>query len=126
MIMQCGVKENISENKIQIPNHLDKLISYTLFHLGIKSKVKGFNYLFDAIKTSIIDPSSSELITKRLYIDLARKYSKTPASIERAIRTAIGSMPVTKYRYIVFAGNMGHYSNKEFIIHIAKYICYKN
>lgn len=108
------------------PEPIDKCILHTLFHLGIKAKSKGFNYLVDGIKIAIEDPQAASLVTKCLYPDISKKYHTTPGAVERSIRTAILHMPVTKFRYNVFAGDMGHYSNKEFILHIAKYICYKN
>lgn len=105
-----------------IEESLDRRILLTLFRLGIKPKNKGFGYLLDAIKIAIEDPVAASLITKCVYVDIARKYRVSPYAVERDIRTVILNIPITEFRYNVFAGDMGHYSNKQFIIHIAKYI----
>ena len=101
---------------------LDEKIRDILFNLGIKAKNKGFEYLHSSIKLAIEEPESAQLITKDLYIRLAKKFSVTPWAFERNMRTAINSMPISIYRDMVFYGNMGHYSNKEFILHIARYL----
>lgn len=117
----CGV---IKENEIVSSESLEYKINYVLSGLGIRHAMKGYQYLMEGIKMGIEDPESIDYITKILYIKLAKKFKKTPSIIERNIRTAINSMPLTKYRAVVFSSDMGHYSNKEFILHIAHYIQY--
>lgn len=117
----CGV---IRENEIIGTCDLDYKINYILSSLGIRHAMKGYQYLMEGIKMGIEDPESINYITKILYIKLARKFKKTPSVIERNIRSAINSMPLSKYRAIVFSNDMGHYSNKEFILHITHYVQY--
>lgn len=101
---------------------IDGKISKTLIELGIKPSVKGFNYLKSSIKLAIEDPSSIEYITKILYIKLAKQFHVSPYSFERDIRVAIKKLPETEFRSVVFSSNMDHYTNKDFILHIANFL----
>ena len=105
-------------------NDLDCKINNILSRLGIKHSVFGYDCLKEAIKMGIEDPESITFVTKILYIKLAKKFNKTPAAIERNIRNAISSMPLSKYRTKVFYNNIAHYTNKEFIVHLVHYIQY--
>ena len=104
--------------------NLDYKINQVLSKLGIRHSMKGYTYIMEAIRMGIEDPESVSLITKILYVKLARKFGKTPSIIERNIRTAINSMPLNKYRTKVFY-NIDHYSNKEFIARLVHYIQYE-
>ena len=113
----CGV---IKENEFDIEHK----INYVLSRLGIRHSMFGYTCLMEAIKMGIEDPENIAFVTKILYVKLARKFGKTPSAIERNIRTAIGSMPLSRYRAKVFYNNIDHYTNKEFIVHLVHYIQY--
>ena len=117
----CGV---IRENDIEKSYSIEYKINYVLSKLGIRHSMRGYDCLIEAIKMGIEDPESIEFITKILYVKLAKKFHKTPSAIERNIRTAINSMPLSRYRAKVFYNNIDHYSNKEFIVHIVHFIQY--
>lgn len=117
----CGV---IREKEIEKEYSLEYKINYVLSKLGIRHSMRGYACLMEAIKMGIEDPESIELITKILYVKLAKKFGKTPTAIERNIRCAINSMPLSRYRAKVFYNNIDHYSNKEFIVHIVHFIQY--
>ena len=114
----------IEENGFKVEYTLEQRINYVLSNLGIRHSMAGYTYLMEAIKMGIEDPESVTLITKILYIKLARKFQKKPGAIERNIRFAINSMPLSRYRTKVFCNNIDHYSNKEFIVHLVHYIQY--
>lgn len=120
-IEACGI---IKENEI-ISNggkSLDAKIYDTLARLGIKQTCKGYIYIHEAIKSAIEDPESALLVTKIMYPKLGKKFNKKPWAIERVIRYAVNELPITRFRYIVFSGNMGHYTNKEFILQVSRYL----
>lgn len=68
---------------------LDKKISNIFVTIGIPPHIKGYQYLREAIKLCIADTDIISAITKRLYPDVAKKFSTTASKVERAIRHAI-------------------------------------
>lgn len=117
----CGV---IREKEAEKDYAIECKINYVLSKLGVRQSMAGYRYLMEGIKMGIEDPETISFITKVLYRKLAKKFGKTPSAIERNIRTAINSMPLSKYRTKVFYNNIDHYTNKEFIVHIVHYIQY--
>ena len=103
-------------------NELNKKIFKILVSLGLKTSNKGFVYLQRAIEINLEDPTSSEYITKNLYPRLAKEYHKSWCSIERSMRHAIQTMRYSELEEIVFPKNIEHYTNKEFITYVSKYI----
>ena len=119
----CGIiKENEVEREYEYG--IERRINYVLSNLGIRHSMFGYTCLMEAIKLGVEDPENISFITKIMYIKLAKKFNKKPSAIERNIRTAINSMPLSKYRAKVFCNNIDHYSNKEFIVHLVHYIQY--
>lgn len=68
------------------PDHRT-LVSNMLMRLGVPTKLKGYNYLREAILKMSQEPSQS--ITKELYPSVASTCHATPVQIERSIRSAI-------------------------------------
>lgn len=68
------------------PDHRS-LVSNMLTRLGIPTKLKGYNYLREAILIMSKGPTQS--ITKELYPSVASTCQSTPVQIERSIRSAI-------------------------------------
>lgn len=57
-----------------------------LKNIGVKSNLKGFNYILEAI--SIIRKNEMTQMNE-IYTHIVAKYNDTPSKIERAIRNAI-------------------------------------
>ena len=70
-------------------NSLDEKISNIFITVGIPAHIKGYHFLREAIKMAIDNPEIINHITKRLYPDVASKFSTSPTKVERAIRHAI-------------------------------------
>ncbi len=65
------------------------LISNILLHLGFATKLRGYNYLREAVLLMIRDPAQS--ITKELYPAVAKRCNATALQVERSMRSAIVS-----------------------------------
>lgn len=110
----------VGEQPTPKDDFLDLRITRVLLALGITPKVKGYDYLCDAIRyTSLMD--GDVYIVKEVYPYVANIYKKNPAAIERDIRYAIGTMREGKIIYRIF-GQYRHYSNKEFILLVSRYV----
>lgn len=68
---------------------VDPVISEVLVNFGIMPHLQGYRYLRDSIRRVILDPNALRGVTKILYPELAKQYSTTPISVERAMRHAI-------------------------------------
>ena len=68
---------------------LDEKITNIFISLGIPAHIKGFHFLRDAVKLCIETPEIINIITKKLYPEIATKNNTTPSKVERAIRHAI-------------------------------------
>jgi two-component system response regulator (stage 0 sporulation protein A) len=56
---------------------------------GLKPNLKGFKYTRKAVELCVSDPDYLEMITKRLYPEIAKEFKTTSSRTERAIRHAI-------------------------------------
>lgn len=72
-----------TESPVQYEKRLKKRISMELDKVGICPKANGYQYLIDAIYAAINGT------TTNICVEIARQYSKTPASVERASQNAI-------------------------------------
>lgn len=59
-----------------------------LYDLGITANYKGFFHLGYALELCAQQPERLQLVTKRLYPDIAKRYQTTWVAVERNIRTA--------------------------------------
>lgn len=57
--------------------------------LGVPAHLSGYGYLRDAVCMVIENPILINNMTKQVYPTLATRSGKTPASVEKAIRTAV-------------------------------------
>ncbi len=64
-------------------------VTEILHQIGVPAHIKGYHYLRAAILLSIENPDIINAITKQLYPSVAKKFSTTASSVERAIRHAI-------------------------------------
>jgi hypothetical protein len=68
---------------------IDERISHIFITVGIPAHIKGYQFLREAIKLAVDNPSIINSITKQLYPSIAKKFTTTPSKVERAIRHAI-------------------------------------
>ncbi len=71
---------------------MEEKITKLLLSLGMAPCLKGFRACAYAIEMILQDPSALDLVTKRLYPDVAKRMGSTASRVERAIRTAVESM----------------------------------
>ncbi len=69
-------------------SNIDK-ISNILISIGIPASIVGYRFLREAIDLAIKNPDAINAITKQLYPEVAKKFTTTSSSVERAIRHAI-------------------------------------
>ena len=112
---------------------LESRVTSLLHNIGVPANLKGYYYLRSAIIMSVNDKSNLEMITKKLYPDLAKEYSSTSSRIERSMRHAIEVAwqrgdPDILYKF--FGYTVSAYkskpSNSEFIAMLADNIYLKN
>lgn len=70
---------------------IDADLSVLLRKMGVSPEKKGFSYLQEAVRIRVSMGSGSRKLTEKVYPAIADRFSTTPESVERAIRTAIGS-----------------------------------
>ena len=61
-----------------------------LRRLGVRRNLVGFDYTVYVSVQVAANPSSLQLITKRLYRETAKQFHTTSIAVERAVRTVIG------------------------------------
>ncbi len=67
----------------------DRQIMEIFLSLGLPPHLKGYQYLREAVKLALADPSIIYNITKRLYPEVAQAFNVTPTKVELAIRHAL-------------------------------------
>ena len=70
-------------------NSIDDKLSNLFLTMGIPAHIKGYQFLREAIKLVMDNPSMIGGITKELYPAIARRFSTSSSKVERAIRHAI-------------------------------------
>ena len=106
--------------------NLESDVTNIIHEIGVPAHIKGYQYLRDAIVTSVQDQEMLTSVTKILYPSIAKKHQTTPSRVERAIRHAIevawsrGKMDTINdlFGYTVSTGK-GKPTNSEFIALIA-------
>lgn len=68
---------------------IDEKIANIFLSVGIPAHIKGYQFLRDAIKLVVSDPTYINSITKRLYPSIAVQFDTSSSKVERAIRHAI-------------------------------------
>ena len=64
-------------------------ISSVLLALGMPANLKGFQYLVEAVRLTVLEPGYLTRLTTSLYPAVAERFSATASTVERAIRHAI-------------------------------------
>ncbi len=68
---------------------VDEKLSGIFIRAGIPPHIKGYQFLREAVKLAVKNPSVINAITKQLYPQVADTFDTTPSKVERAIRHAI-------------------------------------
>ena len=105
---------------------IETKVTAVIHELGVPAHIKGYQYIRTAILMVIENMDMLNYITKRLYPEIAKKYSTTSSRVERAIRHSI-EVAWTRGRaetmneifgYTVHTGK-GKPTNSEFIAMVA-------
>ncbi len=78
-----------AETRRRAGNDVD--VSALLRRIGVSPEMKGYRYLQEAVRMRANDEGEARRLTEDIYPAIARRFSTTAQSVERAIRTAIGS-----------------------------------
>ena len=68
---------------------IEEKITNIFITVGIPAHIKGYQFLREAIKLSMVNPEIINSITKKLYPTIAEKFDTSASKVERAIRHAI-------------------------------------
>ncbi|MDR0884805.1 MAG: response regulator [Clostridiales Family XIII bacterium] len=74
---------NLEESPAQKVKRLTKMVCIEFDHIGVSTKLTGYKYLIDAV---LINMENSNA---RISTEIAAKYNKSTASVERAMEAAI-------------------------------------
>ena len=83
------MKDIALEKKIPTGKDLEQEVTKLIHEIGVPAHIKGYQYLREAIMTSVQDATMISSITKILYPTIAKRFQTTPSRVERAIRHAI-------------------------------------
>lgn len=82
-------KDNSLEISLGKEKLLDERLANIFISAGIPPHIKGYQFLREAVKQAVNDPSMINNITKMLYPAVAERFNTSPSKVERAIRHAI-------------------------------------
>lgn len=68
---------------------MNEKIQALLYSIGITGNYIGFYQVVSAVEIAICDPQSLLMVTKVLYVDVAKQYKTDWKTVERNIRTVI-------------------------------------
>lgn len=68
---------------------MDDKIQALLYSIGITGNYVGFYQVASAIKIAVYNPQALLMVTKGLYLDIAKQYKTDWKTVERNIRTVI-------------------------------------
>ena len=101
---------------------MEEKIVKLLLSLGIPPNLKGFRASVYAIEIILKDPNALDLVTKRIYPEVAKRCGSTASRVERAIRHGVEMMfSHQDYERIVNILGLevnvrtGKYTNTEFL-----------
>ena len=83
-ILRPASTSNVSSKKL-----LDEKITNIFITVGIPAHIKGYQFLREAVRMAVENPSIINSITKKLYPSIAERYETSASKVERAIRHAI-------------------------------------
>lgn len=105
-------------------------LSDFLREIGVPPNLSGYRYIKDAIELMLsCDDGAEHAVSKLIYPELAAKYHKTKASIEKAIRNAIEAAWMRgpeRMRQTIFRNSLKDFKNRptntEFLATLAAYL----
>lgn len=107
-------------------HRLEVTISEIMREIGVPAHIKGYEYLRESIKLTVMDPELMHAVTKILYPTVAKSHKTTSSRVERAIRHAIevawdrGDVDVlSSYFGYTIQNSRGKPTNSEFIAMIS-------
>ena len=116
-------------NEFNSNPELFKAIRTELFKLGVPKHLKGYEYLVESIAIAVCDHSALRKITQCIYPEVAQDYEATPASVERALRTAIEAAftydniaTLSDYFGAMYNAKKAKVTNKAFVTRVANKI----
>ncbi len=80
-----------AEGKQRPHKENDVDVSALLRRIGVSPEMKGYRYLEEAVRMRVNGEGEARRLTEEIYPAIAVRFSTTAQSVERAIRTAIGS-----------------------------------
>lgn len=83
------VREVPNISRRAVTHTLEEKIANIFISVGIPAHIKGYQFLRDAIKLVVNEPSMINNITKKLYPTIAETFETSSSKVERAIRHAI-------------------------------------
>lgn len=89
LAMPLTRKETSIEINTNRDKQLDERLANIFISAGIPPHIKGYQFLREAVKQAVNDPSMINNITKMLYPAVAERFNTSPSKVERAIRHAI-------------------------------------
>lgn len=105
---------------------VENSIASLLREMGISANIKGYKYLKYSVPLMLEDEKYKNSLTKELYPAVAEYFNVSPASVERAIRSAIGmawKRGNPEFLNSIFASSVnpekGRPTNSEFLAVIA-------
>lgn len=72
-------------NNVELENKITRVI----LEVGMVAHLKGYHYVREAIKITVLDKEVATSVTKILYPKVAQRFGTSTQKVERAIRTAI-------------------------------------
>ena len=108
---------------------LEAMVTAIIHEIGVPAHIKGYQYLREGIILTVRNMEVINAVTKVLYPEIAKRFSATPACVERAMRHAIEiawnrgdfEMQQKIFRGTI-SGAKGKPTNGEFIALLAEHI----
>lgn len=107
-------------------NILEDVVREIILDIGIPDHLKGHPYVIEAVRLATEDRMYLEMVTKKLYPEVAKTFGSTPSRVERAIRHCIenawvrGDLDTLRgYFGNTVSARKGKPTNSEFIARIA-------
>ena len=95
-------------------NAIEIIITKAMMQLGFSPAFNGFYFLREAVKIVYFDPESISLITKLIYLPLAREFKTTSENIEKSIRKSAESVwNVNSNKTVAVLNNIYTFSEKR-------------
>lgn len=80
---------NVDSIETTKEDNFESKITNIMHTIGIPVRLKGYQYIREAILLSIESEDNLSKITKNIYPEVAKKFNSTPSRVERAIRHAL-------------------------------------